>query len=243
MNSILVIIPARNEETSLSACLSSLKPFQDAGDDLLVVDAQSTDTTAEIAKITGISCRTSPYAQRGYSIAWGIMTALKNTSPDIILIAHADMVFAPDARDVMLRSLQSNPDYAGGCFGHIIRNTSSIYRVIERGNSNRARLFGLSYGDQAQFFRRDWMLECGGFPWMPRLEDLELTLRMRPRHLFLNHPVSIPARHWHRGIVFTTARNWYTVGCYLLKRSLGWHSNAKTDPVSPFPAAEHDPAS
>ena len=68
----------------------------------------------------------------------------------------------------------------------------------------------LTYGDQAQFVRVAAVEAAGGFPEIPRYEDLELSLRLRPlgQWLSVDCPVLIPSRHWTRGVVRTTLGNW-----------------------------------
>jgi hypothetical protein len=43
----------------------------------------------------------------------------------------------------------------------------------------RSRYTTLPYGDQAIFLRRETFFEAGGFPDLPLMEDLELSLRLR----------------------------------------------------------------
>ena len=51
-----------------------------------------------------------------------------------------------------------------------------------RATSNlRARWLGLIFGDQAMFIRRSTFDELGGFPDLPLMEDLELSLMLRGR--------------------------------------------------------------
>jgi len=47
---VSIIVPARNEEASLGACLESLLSQQDVSLELIVVNDHSTDRTAEIAR-------------------------------------------------------------------------------------------------------------------------------------------------------------------------------------------------
>lgn len=238
MPTVGIVIPARNEEACLPHCLHSLQPFLQQGDTLLVVDAQSTDATARIAASGGATTLRSPYNERGYSLAYGTQWLLNHTSPELLIFAHADMIFHPDTRSHLLTRMENHPDCAGGCLGHRIENPHPVYRLIERGNTLRARVLGLSYGDQAQVVRTRWLQEQGGFPWLPRLEDLELALRMRSTHQYVNHPVTIPSRHWNRGILHCTLRNWGITLNYLLSRR--W-KRAETLPTAPtFSFTDHD---
>jgi GT2 family glycosyltransferase len=59
---------------------------------------------------------------------------------------------------------------------------------------------GDSYGDQAQFFRRELLQSVGGFPDQPIMEDVELSLRLRSLGvpIYLDLPVTVSARRFVR---------------------------------------------
>ncbi len=218
-----LVIPAHNEEPILAACLNSLRLFQEAGDPILVVDAASTDRTAEIARQAGVHVVTAASPSRGLAVERGVWELLALEIPlDVILIVHADMVLSPLVRPRLIQALRAHPEAPGGSLGHRIEAPGAGYRLIEWGNRYRARFLHIPYGDQAQFFRPGVLPRIGGFPCQERLEDLELALRLRKAGplVYLNLPVCISARHWQRGIVSTTARNWWTVLRYLRRRMM-----------------------
>ena len=45
----------------------------------------------------------------------------------------------------------------------------------------RVRVRGIAYGDQGIFIRRELFEEVGGFPDLPIMEDLQLSLNLRAR--------------------------------------------------------------
>lgn len=51
--SISVLIATYNEENRIKACLSSMAPYRDLLDEVIVIDSQSTDQTTDIAKKCG----------------------------------------------------------------------------------------------------------------------------------------------------------------------------------------------
>ena len=53
--SLSVVIPARNEEALLGACLDSLSDQSDAVDEIIVVDNDSSDSTAAVARSPRVS--------------------------------------------------------------------------------------------------------------------------------------------------------------------------------------------
>ncbi len=213
-----VVIPAHNEMRNIAACINSCSQFNVAGDDIIVVDAASTDETFKIAQETGEQVIRQPHRDRGYAVAAGVNAIAKNV--DVILIAHADMRFMMDSRDAITKALVENPRAVGGVLGHKIDDASLKFRIVELGNRFRAKYGQLPYGDQAMFVRTKIIDQIGGFPQMPFMEDLELALRCRNlgKWLYLNKPVKIDARHWQRGVVHTSVRNWIWAITYRIKR-------------------------
>lgn len=100
---LTVIIPARNEEQNLAACLASLVSqsedlFQLGRDwDLIVVDDHSTDKTAEIARsFPGVTVLTADKLEKGWTGKNNaIWTAARNARGRWILFTDADTIHEP----------------------------------------------------------------------------------------------------------------------------------------------------
>ena len=96
-------------------------------------------------------------------------------------------------------------------------------RLIELLNNTRVFLTGISFGDQAQFFRAEALEHIGGFPAVMLMEDVELSLRLKElsRILFFTNGVLVSGRRWRQGKFF---RNFLTVlwlcTRYLIERRL-----------------------
>lgn len=219
MPSFGIVIPAYNESAQIQNCLTSLKPFLDHNDTIILSDACSTDDTTITARTFGINIITNGTQKRGAAVRHGVKKILETNRPDAIIIAHADMIFQPGSRTQLSDALNQHPDRVGGYFGHKIDSPKWIFRIVERGNALRASWLHLPYGDQAQFFRPALLEGVGGFPENDTLEDFELALRMKKagRLINLNCPVTIPPRHWRNGVINTTLRNWMTVIRYLAR--------------------------
>jgi hypothetical protein len=71
--------------------------------------------------------------------------------------------------------------------------------MIEWWDRRRA-MRGHSFGDQAQFFRRERLERAGGFPELPLMEDVELARRLRRlgRPAYLAVPVTVSSRRYER---------------------------------------------
>lgn len=191
---LAIVIPTLNEEANLPRLLKSLT---DQGADRIVVsDGGSTDATIEVARAAGVEVRDLGQRGRGGQIA----AAIAHLDEDIILIAHADMVFPSGAVAVARAALARYPLAPGGCLGHRFDERGWTYWLVEIFDYFRARWTGIAYGDQAQFFRRHLLPRLGGFPDQPILEDLEFSLRLRRlgQPLYLHYPVQVSARRFAR---------------------------------------------
>jgi rSAM/selenodomain-associated transferase 2 len=203
---IAVVVPVLNEATVLPNSLRSLQLQTRPPDRLVVVDGGSTDGTAGVARSFGTEVLIVTGRGRGGQIAAGVRTCTE----DAIVIAHADMQFLPAALETIQSFLMLHPVCPGGCLGHRFDNSRRIYRVIEWWDRRRA-LRGHSFGDQAQFFRRELLERVGGFPELPLMEDVELARRLRRlgRPAYLDLPVTVSTRRYQRlGWWRVMWRNW-----------------------------------
>jgi glycosyltransferase involved in cell wall biosynthesis len=204
--SLAVIIPALNEAVSLAITLKSLTAQSAPAERVLVVDGGSSDETPAVATSLGAELLVVPGRGRGGQIAVGVATVLE----DAILVGHADMVFSPHALASIKRKLFTDPACPGGCLGHQFDSPRLLYRLIEWLDRRRARR-GESYGDQAQFYRPEWLSRVGGFPDQPIMEDVELSRRLRllGRPAYLDVPVVVSPRRFERlGWWRTAWANW-----------------------------------
>jgi len=113
-------------------------------------------------------------------------------------VLHADTILLTGAVDRMLQALAVNPSVGGGAFKMRFSGQSAKLALIAWLNNFRARWFGISFGDQGQFFRRAALKEMGGFPDMKLMEDVELSMRLKHfgRPLFIENGVQVSPRRW-----------------------------------------------
>ncbi|GAA0969062.1 4,4'-diaponeurosporenoate glycosyltransferase [Nocardioides aquaticus] len=93
--SLAVVVPARDEEATLPAVLDSLHGL---GVDVVVVDDDSRDATASVARAAGarvLAAGTPPPGWTGK--AWACHVGAEATTSDLLLFLDADTVLAPDA--------------------------------------------------------------------------------------------------------------------------------------------------
>lgn len=187
-----IVVPTMNEGEQLAAFLQAA--FQQDGPrpEVLVCDCGSTDETVEIATRLGAKVFEAPRG-RGHQIATGI----RHASGDYILVAHADMMLAPDVL-VRIREALMQSGQRGGCVGCTFESDHLFLAWIGHLNRVRASLFGISFGDQGQFIRTDALPDLGGFPDIPLMEDVEFSLRLKSleRPLYIGGGIRVSARRW-----------------------------------------------
>ena len=185
-----VVIPVMNDVESLRKALDSLQACAPAPEQVIVAHAGNDEETPALCETYNALCIPSP-AGRGNQIATGIQHALN----DIILIAHADMTFEPGLFNDIPRALNSS-GRIGGAVGSRFSSQKPFVLLIGQLNRMRATWGGLSFGDQAQFFRRDALT----FPAQPLMEDVELSMRLKAyeRPLFLDGGIVVSDRSWKK---------------------------------------------
>ncbi len=206
---ISVIIPALNEAASLEATVRSIGK----GHQVIVADGGSVDSTRAVAAGLGaLVVRSAP--GRGVQMDCGALGA----EGDALLFLHADTVL-PEGWAESVRRAMGDERVVGGAFRLRISSGRAFYRVIEQMATARFRLFGLIYGDQAIFVRREGFFKAGGFGALPLMEDVDCVRRLRRtgRLTLLDRSVATSPRRWEeRGVIKNTLRNWLTLMLYLM---------------------------
>jgi rSAM/selenodomain-associated transferase 2 len=192
-SSISAIVPVLNEEFSIDRCLESLKNCA-AVTEIIVADGGSTDKTKARALNHDVRVVQSPPG-RGLQIKTGIGLA----TGDVILILHADCVATKGAFEGIIKALAADAHVVGGAFGMQFEPQNPKTRFIAFLNNMRAKLSGIAFGDQGQFFRRAALDSMGGFPPVMLMEDVELSLRLKDvgRLVFLRDGIVVSDRRWH----------------------------------------------
>jgi hypothetical protein len=81
----------------------------------------------------------------------------------------------------------------------------------------RCAIFGLPYGDQALFVRRDLFQSLGGYTIMSIMEDVDLVRRLKRHGGVMRSPLTAvtSARRWQRdGWIRRTIGNVVLIGMY-----------------------------
>jgi hypothetical protein len=195
VRSLAIVVPTLNESGMLPKCLRSVARMSPPPNELIVVDGGSTDGTREMAARSGATVIWSE-PSRGGQIDAGVSAA----RADVVLVLHADSKVLPDTGSRIFAALNTRPESAGGAIGQLFDRDAPGLCVIECLNEIRAVLLGLSFGDQGQFFRRGAIMAGGGFPNLPLMEDVELSLRLRTAGptLYLGGGLVCSDRRWRQ---------------------------------------------
>jgi 4,4'-diaponeurosporenoate glycosyltransferase len=101
--SVSVVIPARDEEHTLPTLLRSLQRLSVDVCDIVVVDDDSQDATASVARSAGAVVLAAGAPPPGWTgKAWACQVGARATGGDLLLFLDADTVLAPDALDGLL---------------------------------------------------------------------------------------------------------------------------------------------
>ncbi len=208
---VSLIIPALNEEAVIASAVR--RAWEAGASEVIVVDGGSDDRTREIAAQQ--DCRlieSSP--GRAVQQNAGAMAA----SGEVLLFVHADNWLARGAVRQVTKALRK-PSIYGGAFEQHIDATGYAYRLLEATNAWRVRWWGMAFGDQGIFLRREFFFALGGFPEVRLMEDVMLMEKFcrRARPVLLPGPMHVNPRRWQRyGVLRQTIRNW------AIRLAYGW---------------------
>ena len=199
---VSIIVPTLNEELVLEKTLTQFQQL--SPHELIVSDGGSDDDTRNIAGrfshrvITGSAGR-----------ALQMNVGADEATGDILLFLHADSRIEPESYRKMLQCMQ-NPKWIGGAFKLCIESGKWSLKLIALLANIRSKYFGLAYGDQGFFVRKEVFKDMNGFSPLPICEDLDFYHRLRKKGpvILLKEKAHTSPRRWIKeGILFTTARN------------------------------------
>ena len=213
-----VIIPTFNESENIAGSIQSLRKAPLIAD-IIVADGGSSDDTRSIA--AGLDARVIQGKKgRGCQIHAGI----RHCQGEVILILHADCLMVSGMFDRILALLNKDSKLIGGALGMRFEGGDARARLVSALNNIRARYFGISFGDQCQFFRKEGLSLIGGFPDQMLMEDVELSLRLKAQGAVCYIPdgVVVSSRRWERtGFAHNVGKVLTLFLTYLVKRRAG----------------------
>jgi len=197
---ISVIIPALNEAGHVAAAIRSAMGAGRAGaaEEVIVADGGSSDGTAEAAILAGAKVIKAPRGRGGQMDA-----ASEVSSGDVLLFLHADSRLPEGWREHVDMALKDDRAVAGA-FRFVVDAPGLRFRLLEAMVNLRAGLFGLIYGDQAIFSRKNAFIGAGGFRKLRLMEDVDCVRRLRVHGsvVLLRSGVLTSPRRWeNKGII------------------------------------------
>lgn len=192
-------MPVWCEAATIQSFLQPLQPVRAAGHEVIVVDADSDDGTADLA---------APWCDQvlvgGKGRALQMNAGADAARGNVLLFLHADTLLPGDAVDHLERFFNSPEQW--GRFDVRLSGQRAIFRVIEWFMNRRSRLTGIATGDQAVFVRTSVFRALQGFAPIPLMEDVELSKRLRglSRPYCIGSPVTTDSRRWEQGGAWRT---------------------------------------
>ncbi len=229
---ISIIIPVFNEQRRINDTLAGL--YKQEGIDrreIIVVDGGPDGGTLEVIEQKRdnlIMCKSRP--GRAVQMNTGAAQAKGN----VLLFLHGDTQL-PKGGLTAVKDAVCDGGVLAGAFGLKIDSRKWIFKVISRVINVRCRMTRIPYGDQGQFFNRDFFHELGGYKEIELMEDVEIMRRLRMRKIPISllpiQTLTSPRRWEIEGIVYCTLRNWMIMTLYLLGVSPGrlakWYRNSR----------------
>ncbi|AQG80992.1 TIGR04283 family arsenosugar biosynthesis glycosyltransferase [Spirosoma montaniterrae] len=187
-----IIIPTQNESGHIGQVVRDLR--QHGGNrltDILVIDANSTDNTADEARCAGATVVVTNQTGRAAQMNLGA----KHATGNVLYFVHADVGINPDFVADIEQALQAG--YEAGCYRFRFDSAHPMLRV----NSYGTRFSGLMSrgGDQTLFITRSLFDRLNGFDeHYVIMEDFDIIRRIRQvtRFAIIPKDVLVSARKY-----------------------------------------------
>ena len=169
---ISVIIPVRNAAASIERVVTQAAH---GADQIVVIDAGSTDETVSLARRAGGRVLQSPSGRAAQ------MNAGAAEADGGILLFARDNTALPGNFAGRIRKALADPQWGGGAFRWRCGRTGVTARWHETLRALRLLCGGGPLGDQALFVRREHFFALGGFDPAAAHEDRDFVCRLRRR--------------------------------------------------------------
>lgn len=203
---ISIIIPVLNEKDRVNQFIADIYAL--AGIDrceVIVVDGDIDGSTVTAIEDERVIFVTSDRG-RGKQMNAGARTAKGST----LLFLHSDTLLPARAIGAIEKHVTDQRNIAGA-FELSIDSDRVIYKWIAFWAHVRYKYFGLPYGDQGIFIRKDYFESIGGFADFKIMEDVDLVRRIKKQGgkiCILPEKATTSARRWEKeGAVYGTLRN------------------------------------
>jgi len=216
---ISVIVPTRNEEANIAPIIGRLRMTSaGSGAEIIVVDAGSSDRTAEIARSLANKVIQSAHPGRASQMHEGALSA----SGDLLLFLHADTLLPDNWHEKLQEAWTSSHPPIATAFQLGFNSERPVFRFLAAAANWRTAWTRVPHGDQAIAVRKDDYFQAGGFPPAPLMEEYFLFKKLRSwgRVLILPGSVSTSTRRYEKnGPLLNGLRNVFIVALYYLGAS------------------------
>jgi dolichol-phosphate mannosyltransferase len=169
---VSVIVPARDEAARIEACVSAVMAL-DGVDEVIVVDDESTDETAAIARRIGATVIAGAPLPAGWvGKPWALHQGIAAARNNIVVLLDADTVAQPGLVLALLEELQHcdivtlAPRFLTSSAAeqglHAAMLAALVYRFGAVGSHTTANADRVYGNGQCLAFRRDWLINEGG---------------------------------------------------------------------------------
>lgn len=206
---ISVIIPTLNSEMELAHSLAALVSAAAEGvvREVIIVDGGSTDNTHKIADATGCTWKTAtgPKSER---LAFGADSAHRGDwllflSPDAVL----ESGWHHEVQAFVERSERAGiSDRTAAAFKLRFEAFGAKARWYEALAAIRSQLLGMPYGNQGLLLSRRFYGSLGGYRPLPKLEDLDLAMRIGRRRLVCLRSAAVSSGRLEEPGILTSLR-------------------------------------
>ena len=205
-----IVIPTRNDAAALAETLPQIMSGLLPGDEIIVADASADDASAAVAREHGAVVVRCEMPGRGAQMRAGAAAA----QGTVLVFSHADTQLSPAHLAAIRVHLTQYPDIPAGAF---FNDTPAHYPAwawadpLVRWWMGK---WGVVYGDQSVFMRREFYDAIGGMPPLPLMEDVALSrhLRRAPGFRLFDPPLRTSLRRFaRRGRFFTRLQNIFYV--------------------------------
>jgi len=205
---ISVVIPAFNEEKFLPSCLESLRNQDFKNFEIIVVDNNSTDKTAKIAKKFGVKV----IKEKRQGVAFARQRGFFEAKGKIVATTDADTILPKNWLSKIFEEFEKDKDlvaFGGSCIfysGPISAKLASRfllypYLLLDKFFSGGWNLMGCNMA-----IKKDAFLKVGGFDTSLKLnEDIEISYRLRKIGKVILDPkfkVKTSGRRYRHGLIF-----------------------------------------
>ena len=205
MTKVSIIIPTINESQNLPLLLSDLYELNKESE-IIVVDANSKDTTKEISLIYGVRYFCVEQRNRGYQLNYGANKA-KGTW---LFFLHADSRLTKNWSREVNSVFKSNRDLIY-FFRFKVQKQHLIFRFLELFVQLRSNFLKTPYGDQGLLISRENFSKNKGYKNFPIMEDIDFILRLgkNKKLIPLKSSIFTSGRKWDNiNILLQSVRNW-----------------------------------